>query len=160
MFLDDKYGRGGPVLTRVLPPTYFLASLALMVVLDFVVPLRETIPWPWRLVGVMPVVAGILLNVAADRAFTRHQTPVHPFARSTALVSGGVFGFTRNPMYLGMILALAGVALLLGSIAPWLVVAVLAVILDRVFVASEEQQLAANFAEGYARYRRSVRRWI
>lgn len=145
---------------RVLPPTYFLVGLVLMIALHVIAPLRAIVPWPWTLVGLMPVAAGVYLNIAADRAFTRHRTTVNPFARSTALVTEGVFRFTRNPMYLGMVLALAGTAILLGSLAPWLIVIALAVLLDRAFVAPEEQRLAEIFDDRYEHYRRSVRRWL
>jgi protein-S-isoprenylcysteine O-methyltransferase Ste14 len=147
-------------MTRVLPPTYFLAALVLMIVLHLAAPLRAIVFWPWTLIGLMPLLAGILLNIAADRSFTRHRTTVNPFARSTSLVTVGVFRFTRNPMYLGMVLALAGTAILLGSLAPWIPVVALAVLLDRAFVAPEERRLAEIFTDQYEQYRRSVRRWL
>jgi protein-S-isoprenylcysteine O-methyltransferase Ste14 len=54
-------------------------------------------------------------------SFTRAGTPVVPFERSTTLVTGGSYRFTRNPIYLCMVLMLSGVAALLGTLSPWLV---------------------------------------
>ena len=63
-------------------------------------------------------------------------------------------------MYLGMVLIVAGVALLEGSIGPWLAVAALAIVLDRVFVVREEMVLRETFGEAFEQYRRRVRRWL
>jgi protein-S-isoprenylcysteine O-methyltransferase Ste14 len=63
-------------------------------------------------------------------------------------------------MYLGMVLIVAGVAILLGSVTPWIAVAVLAVLLDRVFIAREEKMLAGTFGAAFEDYRARVRRWL
>ena len=121
VFAGDEAGpgikgtAGATMPKRVLPPTYFLASLALMAALAFAVPVAPLLAWPWRAAGVVPIAAGVWLNLAADRAFKERGTTVKPFERSSALVTGGAFRLTRNPMYLGMVLILIGVALLLGA---------------------------------------------
>ena len=77
----------------LLPPTYFLASLALMGALAFALPIAPLLAWPWRALGVVPVAAGVWLNLAADRAFKARGTTVKPFQRSSAPAgsSGGRF---------------------------------------------------------------------
>lgn len=65
-----------------------------------------------------PLIFGVALNISADRMFEQHKTTVKPFEESTALVTDGVFRFSRNPMYLGMVLILSGVVLLAGSTTP------------------------------------------
>ena len=101
-----------------------------------------------------------MLNLPADRAFNKHDTTVKPFEESSTLLTDGVFGITRNPMYLGMTLILLGVAMLFGSAAPFAVVLFLAALLDRTFIAPEEQKLEDTFGERFRQYRRRVRRWI
>jgi protein-S-isoprenylcysteine O-methyltransferase Ste14 len=66
--------------------------------------LKFQIPSPWRFAGVLPIAAGIALNVAAARQFKPRNTTVTPFQESSALMTDGVLRWSRNPMYLGMVL--------------------------------------------------------
>jgi protein-S-isoprenylcysteine O-methyltransferase Ste14 len=147
-------------MTRVLPPAYFIAATVLTVGLHFLIPLAVVIAFPWRLVGLFPIVAGIALNIAADRQFNALGTTVKPLQRSRALATDGVFRWSRNPMYLGMVLIVAGIALLGGSITPWVAVAGLALLLDRVFIVAEEKMLKETFGEDFEQYCGRVRRWL
>jgi len=143
-----------------LPPTYFLTAIALATALHFLFPLRQLLVFPWRLVGLMPLLIGIALNLAADQEFKKHNTTVKPREQSCALVTDGVFGFTRNPMYLGMTLILLGLVLLLGSATPFIVALVLPVLFDCIFITPEERALATSFGDKFREYRKRVRRWI
>jgi protein-S-isoprenylcysteine O-methyltransferase Ste14 len=145
---------------KPLPPHYFLGAILLAVILHFLLPISEFLALPWRLIGLAPLVIGIVLNLLADQAFKKYDTTVKPFEQSSALVTDGVFRITRNPMYLGMILIVFGVATLLGSIAPFAVVPLFAVVLDRIFIVPEQQQLEDTFGEQFQRYQRRVRKWI
>ena len=104
-----------------MPPTYLLASIVAMVALHFLLPGMKLISFPWRLLGIVPFVVGVALNLLADGAFKRRRTTVKPFEESSALVTEGVFRITRNPMYLGFVLILLGIALGLGSLVPFAV---------------------------------------
>jgi protein-S-isoprenylcysteine O-methyltransferase Ste14 len=145
---------------RPLPPTYFLVAVLLMLACHVFVPVYRLLLFPWTLLGLIPVGVGIGLNLAADRAFKTHATTVKPFQTSTSLVTEGVFGFSRNPMYLGMVCILTGVAGLTGTLAPWLVIPVFMAVLTRVFIRAEEAMLAETFGEAYQAYKRRVRRWL
>ena len=72
----------------------------------------------------------------------------------------GVFGISRNPMYLGMTLALGGIAVLLRSASPWLAVFVFALLLQTVFITREERMLQEKFGDKFLEYCKSVRPWI
>lgn len=148
------------MLNRPLPPTYFLASLCLMLGLHFLAPVAQAPPSPWRLSGLIAVAVGLWLNVAADRAFKAHDTTVKPFELSQVLVTDGVFRFTRNPMYLGMVLILIGVAVSLGTLSPFLACAAFAALLHFRFILVEERMLAATFGPRWEAYRKRTRRWI
>jgi protein-S-isoprenylcysteine O-methyltransferase Ste14 len=147
-------------MTRVLPPTWFVGAIVVAVAVHFLLPLVQVFDMPWRLIGLVLLLFGILLNLLADRAFKAHNTTVKPFEESTVLVTHGVFGVSRNPMYLGMTLILLGVATLLGSVTPFLVAFLLAALLDRVFIIPEERMLNETFGQQYGEYRRHVRRWF
>ena len=139
------------------PPTYFVASLVLMAALAFAWPLAPLFAWPWRALGVVPIAAGVWLNLAADRAFKERGTTVKPFERSSALVTNGVFRISRNPMYLGMVVILVRAAALLGALPPFLVAAGFATILEMHFIPVEERMLAETFGEEWAAWSKRVR---
>ena len=144
---------------KLLPPTYFLAALALAVLASFLFPLPVLIPPAARIAGLLPIVAGIALNLAADRQFKRRGTTVKPFQKSSALITDGVFRWSRNPMYLGMILIVAGVALLEGTAIAWMAVAALGVIFQA-FIRREDRMLEETFGAEFEAYTRRTRRWL
>lgn len=145
---------------RVLPPTYLWVSIAAMVLLDVLTPVYDFAPYPWNLLGIVPLVTGIVLNLAADAAFRKARTTVKPFEASTALITSGVFRISRHPMYLGMVLVLLGTATLLGSLAPLFVVAIFTLLMELVFVRTEEKMLETRFGPAWTAYRSKVRKWL
>ena len=146
---------------KILPPTYFLGTIVLMIFLHFLLPIRYFLTFPWCLLGLIPIVIGIALNLSANHAFKKHHTTVKPFESSHTLVTHGVFRITRNPMYLGMTIITLGVALLLGSLTPLgIIVPVFAILLDRVFIVSEEKMLGDTFGDQFQEYQDRVCRWI
>ncbi len=144
----------------ILPPTYFAVALLAMLLCSFVIPILRGITFPVSLLGLVPVVLGAMLNLFADRAFKTHSTTVKPFERSSHLVTSGPFAVSRHPMYLVMVLILFGIAALLGTLMPFVVVVVFAVLLDLRFIRSEERMLAETFGDSWQLYRRRVRRWL
>lgn len=145
---------------KLLPPTYFVAALAAMVALHYLLPVVQIVPAPYRYLGVAPIVVGGLLNFWADRCFKRFQTTVKPFEESSHLIEAGPFRFSRNPMYLGLLLILAGTLILLGSLGPLVVVLAFAWLITTQFVDVEERMLEARFGDAYRRYKARVRRWL
>ncbi|MDY0019710.1 MAG: isoprenylcysteine carboxylmethyltransferase family protein [Anaerolineae bacterium] len=144
----------------IMPTLWLLIVLFLMLILHFALPLRTLVALPWSLSGLLPLALGIAINLIADGAFHQAHTTVKPFRESSALITEGVFAFTRNPMYLGFIAVLTGAALLLGTITPWLVILPFAVLMDRGYIAVEEQMLADKFGPAWDAYRSRVRRWL
>ena len=106
------------------------------------------------------MVVGGILNLLADRQFKQRGTTVKPFEPSSALVTDGIFRYSRNPMYLGMYIFLAGLGIGLGSALPFLVIPVFAVWMNLKFVVPEEEMLARQFGDAYAEYAERVRRWL
>ena len=96
----------------------------------------------------------------ADSAFHKAGTTVKPFQESTALITDGVFRISRHPMYLGFVMIMVGVALLLGSLTPWLIIPVFAVLMEVIFIRAEEHMLAEKFGSAWLAYKEKVRRWI
>jgi protein-S-isoprenylcysteine O-methyltransferase Ste14 len=131
-----------------------------MVASHLVLPVAQLAVFPRRAGGVAVVVVGLALNVWADGLFTRARTPVNPFEPTSSLVVAGPFAFSRNPMYLGMVLVLAGIAAALGSATPWLVIPMFIWEITRHFIVPEERKLEAAFGSRYLEYRVNVPRWL
>ena len=145
---------------QILPPTYVLIALIVMLVVHFTFPGIKLIPLPWKLLGLLPLVIGVALNIVADGAFRRAGTTVKPFQESSALLTGGVYRFSRHPMYLGFVLILIGVATLLGSLTPWIIIPIFAILMEVVFIQVEERMLGEKFGPAWLAYKEKVRRWI
>ena len=126
---------------RTLPPTYLLISIVTMSLLHFLAPVSAVIPYPWTLLGAVPLIAGATFNLLADSAFKRAQTTVKPFEKSTVLITTGVFQISRHPMYLGMTLILIGLAVFMGTITPSIIIVVFVLLMEVVFVRVEEKML-------------------
>lgn len=144
----------------ILPPFYLLGGLAVMLVLHFFLPAARIIPMPWAMAGAFLMVTGLALTITGAQSFHKLDTPVRPFRESTTLVTHGPFRLSRNPMYLGMFIALAGTATLLGTLTPWAVPPVFATVIHYFFIIPEEKLMEQTFGEDYRTYRSRVRRWI
>ena len=98
----------------------------------------------------------------ASTRFRRAQTTINPLKPhlASSLVVHGMYRVSRNPMYLGLTLVLTAWALCLGSLSPWIVVALFPVIITVLQIIPEERVLEKLFGEAYLDYRRKVARWI
>ena len=106
----------------------------------------KIIPAPWNIFGIIFILLGVYFELAADRLFHLTGTTVTPFEESRALVTGGVFRASRNPMYLGFAL------ILFGTLSPFLVVPVFGILLEMLFIRPEEKMLAQRFGKAYLEY--------
>jgi protein-S-isoprenylcysteine O-methyltransferase Ste14 len=145
------------------PPLLALAAIVLGLLLDGLFPayvISVLLPHgEHRLIGAILIVAGLALAIPAALAFRRGGTHAEPWKPSTALVTGGIFRFLRNPMYVGILSIVAGVAFLTAS--DWMLVMtiLLAFVLHVGVVRREERYLHAKFGEEYRRYCESVPRY-
>lgn len=142
------------------PPVYFASAIALLILLHRIMPIVDLIDWPWSWIGLVPIALGIGIAVWAARLFSRAGTGLRPFTPSTALVQTGPYRFTRNPMYVGMMLVLTGAVLLAGSLGSALVLPVFFWLIHRRFVLPEEDHMTRHFGEHYLSFTRAVRRWL
>ena len=144
---------------KILPPHYFVLSLALIMTIGLLEG-SNLLPSPWQYLGVLPIVIGVLIAAQGSRLFAKAGTNIIPFTESSALVTTGVFAYSRNPMYTGMLLALAGTALIMNGLLAWVVVIAFTVIIRVQFIRGEEALMEKTFGDEYVHYRSSVRRWI
>jgi protein-S-isoprenylcysteine O-methyltransferase Ste14 len=145
---------------RVLPPVYFLVALLLMVGLHLALPIVQVIQVPYRYGGLVFLLGGILLVLWAVLLFGQAGTTIKPFQESSALVVRGPYRLTRNPMYVGMVVGLVGIAVLLGSLSPSIIIPLFVALIDLRFIRFEEARLERTFGADYVAYKTRVRRWL
>ena len=115
-----------------------------------------------RIVAAALLVAAVVVGVVSVRTFRRHGTTVNPLApgNASAIVTVGIYGYTRNPMYLALALALAAWGVYLGNVASLALVAVFVMYLTRFQIMPEERALEGLFGDEFREYKWKVRRWI
>ena len=145
---------------KIMPTAWLGLSLLLVLALHFVCPLTKIIPFPFNLLGIVPLAFGIAINLMADKAFLRAHTTVKPFEKSSALITGSAFRISRNPMYLGFVSILLGAAVLLGSCTPYAIAVGFAIVMDRMYIRAEEEMLYHTFGKEWIEYSGCVRRWV
>ena len=110
--------------------------------------------------GMLVVLTGFTVMLAAIGLFRRRGNNLEPWKSATLLVTDGIYRWTRNPMYLGMALIFAGLALILDSLAALMLLPIVVIVIDRTVIAREERYLEAKFGEDYRAYTAKVRRWL
>jgi protein-S-isoprenylcysteine O-methyltransferase Ste14 len=156
----DDTGTAG-VVAR--PPVLFLAALLLGLASDHLVPLPFAVPEAhlvrW-IIAAFLVLVGVALMAAGVRNFARAATPVPTIEPVRALVTTGIHGWARNPIYVSMFLVYGGIGVAARS--PWTLILTLplAITIRYGVVAREEAYLERRFGDAYSDYRARVRRWL
>jgi protein-S-isoprenylcysteine O-methyltransferase Ste14 len=145
---------------RVPPPVLyvvgFLAGLALEALAPTPAPPSAA---AIAIVGI-GLVAWAMLDPAAMRHFSRAGTQVAPSRGATALVTTGPYRWSRNPMYLGMAVLHAALAVAFGVLWALVTLAAVLLVVDRGIIVREERHLNGRFGQQYRDYRAHVRRWL
>ena len=111
-------------------------------------------------IGALAIFCGVFLMAAAAMRFRRHRTTIVPHRNASALITGGIYAKSRNPIYLADLLFLAGFSLWWGSVLGLVLVPVLAAVLRQRFILPEEARLRADFGAGFEKYFAETRRWL
>lgn len=122
-----------------------------------------TVLLPLRLpVSLFMAIIGFAIVFISGHSFTNAKTSFNPvqFDKVTSLVTSGVYSFTRNPMYLGVMTAFIGWAYYLGNIFSAVIVPLNIIYLNRFQIKREETILEEKFGREYLLYKSKVRRWI
>lgn len=148
---------------RIPPPAVFLAALLIGLALGRIagaprVPVLS--PDLQNLLAWLAIVAGGAVLLSAVGLFRKAGTDPKPWKPASALVTEGVYRWSRNPMYLGMALLHAGVALVFDSLVALLLLVPVLFFIQREVIAREEAYMEARFGERYRSYKASARRWI
>lgn len=149
---------------KIPPLAVVLIAAGLMLLMRWLTPmLSVSLDLDVRMWAALPVLtAGIAVAVAGVLQFRRSRTTVNPMTpeRTSALVSRGIYRYTRNPMYAGMLLALLAFSIVLASPASLLILPAFVVYMNRFQIMPEERELARHFGAEFQAYRARVRRWL
>jgi protein-S-isoprenylcysteine O-methyltransferase Ste14 len=145
------------------PPLLFLAAILLGLVSDHLLPVPFAVPGAARtcwIIGGSLILIGLVLAAAGIRNFSRAGTPVPTNRTTRALVTAGIHGWTRNPIYVGLFLVYGGIGVAARS--PWTLILTLplAITIRYGVVAREEVYLERRFGDAYRGYKARVRRWL
>ena len=145
---------------KIYPPVYFLIAALLIAGLHYYVPGSRFIEPPLTYIGCAVFALALGVVVMIKRRFDAAGTTIKPFEEPNALVTDGLFAFSRNPIYVCMVAGLAGVAVAFGSLLPVIVIPVFVWIIQSRFIVVEEAMLEEAFGDDYWDYKARVRRWL
>ena len=145
-------------LIRYRPPRIAMLLVGLAAAWHYLLP--TPVWFSFGAIALLSGSAGFFIMMWAWWQFRQRRVAICPTAETDALITDGVYRYTRNPMYLGIVLMLSGVALWAGTLPFALAAAGFFLVINAAFCPYEEQKLANTFGPDYAAYRRRVRRWV
>ncbi len=152
--IPDKPGVAAP------PPLIYAGGFALGYLIENFLPTALFPEFMSACVGWSLIAIGVLITAFALSAFRRARTPVNPYAQTTALVTGGPFRFSRNPLYLALTVIYLGAAGLLNSLWPVLLLPGVLWFMHWGVIIREERYLERRLGPAYQEYKARVRRWL
>lgn len=114
-----------------------------------------------KIIGAIIFIVGMAFSLQASKQFKEENTEIIPTSPTNrVLVTKGAFKYSRNPMYLGMVLSLLGIALFVGTLPVFIAALAQFIVLNFLFIPFEEEKMARQFGENFISYKSSVRRWL
>jgi protein-S-isoprenylcysteine O-methyltransferase Ste14 len=144
----------------VLPPVLFVVALLLGLLMEYAVPMPILPRTPARWLGTLLILGALPIGLSAIRELFKANTALDVRKPTTVIVKTGPFRFSRNPIYMALILFYLGTAVFIDSFWICLLVVPAVAILQIGVIRREEYYLEQKFGEDYRRYRAVVRRWI
>jgi protein-S-isoprenylcysteine O-methyltransferase Ste14 len=145
---------------NVHPPLVALLFIVIAYFLGRFVPLPFTAPPILRNIGLFLAFLGFLLGIGAVNEFRKARTTLDPHGSVKQLVTSGIYGFTRNPIYLGFLFMVIGVPLTSGLYWGIVVAPIYVLTMNRLVIQHEEVYLEKKFGKAYTSYTARVRRWL
>jgi protein-S-isoprenylcysteine O-methyltransferase Ste14 len=141
------------------PPLIYLGGLLLGLLAHALIPAR-LLQRDMPLIGGLLAGLGSVIGLNAIMVMHRHNTSPMTEAPSTALVTGGIFRYSRNPIYLAFILIYIGLTLVFNTIWPLLILPGVLVVMIKGVIEREERYLERKFGAAYRHYKAQTRRWL
>jgi protein-S-isoprenylcysteine O-methyltransferase Ste14 len=147
---------------RIPPPVFFFVCLGCGLLLEFFFPVHliSLSPIPRVIVGCIFILISIYFAGSAFFVLIKNKTPFDTAKSTIKIVTDGAYRFSRNPLYLSLLLLLFGIAVLLFSLWLLFTIPILYILFLFKAVKPEENYLSQKFGEEYLDYSAKVRRWI
>jgi len=147
---------------KIPPPVYALSMAVMMWLLNQYFPVLRFIDSPWNKLGLVLIVLAIILDSSSLYLFIKKHTTINPMHpnHTKDLVTTGLYRFTRNPMYVGLLVILFGYAIWLGSLTPFVLLPLFYGLITNMQIKAEERILEEKFGQEYLDYKNRVRRWL
>jgi protein-S-isoprenylcysteine O-methyltransferase Ste14 len=142
------------------PLLLLVLAIVVTALLQGMVPMQVIPLAPARIIGITLFLDGMAIGFPALLGMIRAKTSPNPNQTPTALVQGGIYLHTRNPMYLGMLISYSGLFIFVQSLWWLLFIPFLAWLITIWVIIPEENFLAQKFGEEYLQFKARVRRWI
>ena len=148
--------------TKIPPPVYGLLTALIIWWIASILPSLELLPGWFKQAGILLIVIGVGLDLTALSQFFKQKTTPNPLSpnKANTIVVSGLYRYSRNPMYLGLLISLTGWALYLGNLAGLACLPIFVLLLNQMQIKPEERALKEKFGESYRNYLRDVRRWL
>ena len=147
-------------LLKYRPPRMAALLLAVTTGIWFFSPPETLLYIPYKLIVALSILTGFAVNTWAWLQFRKSDTAVCPTSKTSLIVTHGVYKYSRNPMYLGMLVMLTGASLMMGTIPAMFAPIGFFIIIDKVFIPFEEEKLQNFFGDVYSTYLTQTRRWV
>lgn len=148
--------------TKIPPPVYGLMTALTIWWLARLFPNMTLVPEPIRTFGLVLLFLGIAIDLTALGQFFKQKTTPNPLSpdKAKSIVISGLYHFSRNPMYLGMLISLTGWTLYQGNLTGTMCLPVFVLIINQMQILPEERALKVKFGDSYLSYLSQVRRWL
>jgi protein-S-isoprenylcysteine O-methyltransferase Ste14 len=158
--MSEKQKDNPGIHRSVHPPVVALIYIVVAIVFGRLVPLPLQVPALVQNIGLGLTFIGFLCGMGAFLEIRKARTTLDPHGSAKALVTSGIFHFTRNPIYLGFLLMVIGFPLNFGFYWGIIVAPLFVATMNLLVINKEEAYLEKKFKEQYTSYRSRVRRWI
>jgi len=144
-----------------MPPVWLALFIAIAWAQAVYLPMGLSFGGTWAdLAGGLLVGGGLVLMALAFAEFRKARTTVIPHRLPSTMIQSGIFSRTRNPIYLGDALILAGLILRLDAVLALPLVPIFVWVIEKRFIIDEEARMRVEFRADFARYEKKVRRWV
>ncbi|MCB0279986.1 MAG: isoprenylcysteine carboxylmethyltransferase family protein [Calditrichaeota bacterium] len=143
------------------PPRLYKSMIVLMLLIMWLVRMPDLeINFVFRLIGIVLFIAGAVISISAKKLFQELDTPILPTAEPKLIIESGPYKFSRNPMYLGIVIGLLGIALISANLLNLLFPVIYLFVMNSYFIPLEERIMLAKFPDQFADYLSKRRKWV
>jgi protein-S-isoprenylcysteine O-methyltransferase Ste14 len=142
------------------PPRIAIVLIAIAFALHWLLPVWKWLEFSYPFLGTTIAVFGMVAIIWSWWLFKKRNVAICPMTKTEKLIVDGIYRFSRNPMYVGFVVVLSGIALYMGTLPFLFATFIYFIILNSVFIPFEEDKLENSFGSEYLAYKKRVGRWL